>query len=197
MRNLPTLPGCGAPATVRIEVYDGPGYGSLDATAYSCSTHAGAIEQMIRDAGLTPFRTSGAGLVDNPAVCGYLVRYNAPVEPAGPADHNGGTDSASVAAYAARLKVPVPAAGEHPRWCRRGERLGTTHLSPPLQVNPTGPEPRWRIFVEEQHGTGEPVWLVLQVDFSGRLTDYTLPLDVARSLARQIRTGLGMAETGR
>lgn len=65
MSGLPDLPGCGQPATVRIEAYsarDGRMHGSLDGTVYTCDAHAGPAADAITAAGFTPYRMAVADL---------------------------------------------------------------------------------------------------------------------------------------
>ncbi|MFY1688829.1 hypothetical protein [Plantactinospora sp. WMMB782] len=223
MRTLPSLPGCGQPATVRIEIYSpgptGNAHGSLDGVAYGCGQHAGAIVQMIADAGLTPWHDPTPLDAADTSVCGRLRDFGAPVYPAGPADHNGepaaelastsqlpaeeptdvgklptGDGSpASVAAFVARNKVPVPGPVQHPRWCTRGERDGRVHQSNRLATTPDGPDGRrFHVFLQEQYDLDVPE-VVVQVDDPAGLVEYVLVLDVARSLTQGLRIAVSLA----
>jgi hypothetical protein len=75
-RNL-DLPGCGGPATVRIEVYtlpsDGHDHGSLDASVYACADHVGAMVSVIGAASLTAYSCEAPMLLARP--CGHVYAY--------------------------------------------------------------------------------------------------------------------------
>ncbi|MEU5938659.1 hypothetical protein ABZ807_05630 [Micromonospora sp. NPDC047548] len=58
-RRLPELPGCGAPAAVRFEIYrtrDGVTYGELSGTVNVCEAHAEAAKTAATSEGFLPFR---------------------------------------------------------------------------------------------------------------------------------------------
>ncbi|WP_157562875.1 hypothetical protein [Micromonospora chokoriensis] len=67
MRTLPSLPVCGEPATVRIELCTS---GSLDACAYACATHAPDVTAEVLTAGLSANPGGMAAGVERP--CGYV-----------------------------------------------------------------------------------------------------------------------------
>ncbi|MEU7801683.1 hypothetical protein AB0B10_20695 [Micromonospora arborensis] len=67
MRTLPTLPACGEPATVRIELCTA---GSLDACAYACATHAHHVIAGVAKVGLSAHPGGMAADVERP--CGYV-----------------------------------------------------------------------------------------------------------------------------
>ncbi|RSS50089.1 hypothetical protein [Streptomyces sp. WAC01280] len=48
---------CTARVTAAVEGYSGPGYASLDTTAYVCAGHTHNARQMWTDQGLTPYTT--------------------------------------------------------------------------------------------------------------------------------------------
>jgi len=202
MRNLPTLPACGQPATIRIEIYSsgpaGNAYGSLDAVAYGCDVHQRAIVTMLDDAGLTPFRQPYEQLPGEAvaAVCGTLRRFTTPVEPAGDTDHNG--DESAVAAYVAAMHVPEPAIVQHPHWCQRTERPGRPHLSRPVHVRPDAEDgPRVALFVQQTRHTDDTApQLVVQFD-DGTLTEYVITLGHGKRVAREIRDLVALAGGGR
>jgi hypothetical protein len=65
--------GCGDRARTRIEVYTTGGYGSLDAVAYACESHADHAAAAIEAAGYTPHRTRA--FLPRPRRCGYVFRF--------------------------------------------------------------------------------------------------------------------------
>ncbi|MEV4666092.1 hypothetical protein AB0J85_29645 [Micromonospora echinofusca] len=69
MSTLPTLPACGAPATIRIELYTGD---SLDACAYTCAMHLDQTTAASARAGLDAHPAGAAGLDRH---CGYVHVY--------------------------------------------------------------------------------------------------------------------------
>ncbi|MFG3576413.1 hypothetical protein [Micromonospora chersina] len=111
MSTLPTLPACGEPATVRIELYTA---NSLDACAYTCTAHTIHATVVIRRAGLDAHAVGMAPDVDRP--CGYVHVY-----PTG--------------------TLAAPADQGHPPWCDRDDcqRRGQ-HRSRARQVNTNRPE---------------------------------------------------------
>ncbi|AVT37411.1 hypothetical protein [Plantactinospora sp. BB1] len=212
MRTLPSLPGCGQPATVRIEIYSpgptGNAHGSLDGVAYGCGQHAGAIVQMIADAGLTPWHDPKPLDAADTSVCGRLRDFGDPVYPAGPADHNGepvkvvesstqpsGDGSpASVAAFIARNRVPEPGPVQHPRWCARREATGNPlaeHLSIPFRVNPDAADPVV-VFIVQAYGAERPS-ILLGFTEGREHHEHTIPLDVAAALGQQLRIAVSLA----
>jgi hypothetical protein len=76
MTALPDLPGCGGPATVRVEVYspaDGKGRASLDASVYACPEHVDAMVSAIGAAGLTAYGCEAPMPLSRP--CGFVYAY--------------------------------------------------------------------------------------------------------------------------
>ncbi|MFG1844928.1 hypothetical protein [Micromonospora carbonacea] len=73
MSTLPfTLPECGQPATVRIEVYsptDVNLHGSLDASVYACEQHAMETVVAVWSVNLTAHRVNQSPA--RPRACGY------------------------------------------------------------------------------------------------------------------------------
>ncbi|SCG73593.1 hypothetical protein [Micromonospora humi] len=67
MSTLPTLPTCGAPATVRIELYT---VDSLDACAYTCTAHTPQATAAIGGAGLAAYPSGLEPGVSRP--CGHV-----------------------------------------------------------------------------------------------------------------------------
>ncbi|MGW1062065.1 hypothetical protein [Micromonospora rubida] len=111
MRVLPPLPGCGEPATVRIEVYGGD---SLDAAAYACAEHVTAFVATIGAAGWSAHPVPRVPELGRS--CGYLYRYP-----------TGG--------------LADPPGDAHPRWCDRdGCTARRRHRSARLPLTPRSPE---------------------------------------------------------
>ncbi|MFC6017195.1 hypothetical protein ACFP2T_13385 [Plantactinospora solaniradicis] len=179
MRALPSLPGCGQPATVRIEVYS-PGLGSdrasLDAVAYACDSHTGAVVAMLFDAGLSPQRTPYQPHPEDVVspVCGTLRRLTGPTEP---------TD-ADVAAYLAAMRLPEPGPVVHPPWCV-GTEQQPMHYSAEFPV--TGSV---ALQIQQDHRVTEPV-ITLMLGLQRRGVSF--PLDAAATLGRQLRTAVQTA----
>ena len=77
MSNLPTLPGCGQPATVRIEVYGpdaaGDPFGSLDASVYVCEEHGIDTASAVWGAGMTAHKVEMAP--DVTRACGEVYIF--------------------------------------------------------------------------------------------------------------------------
>ncbi|NBE83106.1 hypothetical protein [Micromonospora rubida] len=112
MRVLPPLPGCGEPATVRIEVYGGD---SLDAAAYACAEHVIAFVATIEAAGWSAHPVARVPELGRP--CGHVYRYP-----------TGG--------------LADPPGDAHPRWCDRdGCTARRRHRSVRLPLTPRSPEP--------------------------------------------------------
>ncbi|MGN9812671.1 hypothetical protein ACTMSW_25385 [Micromonospora sp. BQ11] len=112
MRTLPTLPACGEPATVRIELYTAE---SLDACAYTCTAHTIRVTAAATRAGLDAHPVGIALNVHRP--CGYLHVY-----PTG-------------------TLADVPTELAHPRWCdRNGCQRRGQHRSRARHVTTNRPE---------------------------------------------------------
>ncbi|KKK06219.1 hypothetical protein [Micromonospora sp. HK10] len=111
MSTLPTLPVCGEPATVRIELYTAD---SLDGCAYTCAAHAAQATAVVGRAGLDAHPVGLAPDVDRP--CGYLHVY-------------------------ATGRLATGEGPGHPRWCDRDgcERRGQ-HRSRARHVGTNRPE---------------------------------------------------------
>ncbi|PTA42518.1 hypothetical protein [Micromonospora sp. RP3T] len=106
MSNLPTLPECGAPATLRIELYTTD---SLDACAYTCAAHTPHAVGALGRAGLDAYPIGLGPGVSRP--CGHVFVY-----PTG------------------ALAAPDDLA--HPRWCDRDRcRLRGRHCSRARRVD--------------------------------------------------------------
>jgi hypothetical protein len=76
MDNLPILPACDQPATVRFEVYSperGYLHGSLDGATYACEQHALAHTAAIDLAGLIAYRCTAPMPLDR--TCGHTYWY--------------------------------------------------------------------------------------------------------------------------
>ncbi|MEO3923031.1 hypothetical protein ABGB07_04000 [Micromonosporaceae bacterium B7E4] len=188
MRALPSLPGCGARATIRLEVYspkDGRAHGSLDAIGYACDTHVHGITQMLHDAGLTVWRDPNPVHGADQSVCGRLRRFDTP-EPAEVSKLEklapGGDGSpASVAAFIALGKVAQP---HHPLWCAKAE-TAPMHYSTAFPV-----ADRIAVQVQQEHRAAAPVVaLILGTERRG----VSFPLDVAAALARQLAAAVWQA----
>ncbi|MDG4788076.1 hypothetical protein O7626_19380 [Micromonospora sp. WMMD1102] len=142
-RSLPSLPGCGRAASARIEVYSpgptGTAYGSLDAIAYACGSHQGAVLAMLADAGLTGHVDPDPNAArDMGRPCGHLFRLDALVEPAGPDDHNGTTVAPAVRHRVTRTAAEIVAGPPlpHQPWCAPDGHptTPTYHVSQPTQI---------------------------------------------------------------
>ncbi|WFE31911.1 hypothetical protein [Micromonospora sp. WMMD975] len=70
MSTLPTLPDCGEPATVRIELYTTD---SLDGCVYTCEAHAAPAVAAFGGAGLAAYPTCLEPGVSRP--CGHVYVY--------------------------------------------------------------------------------------------------------------------------
>ena len=76
MATLPSLPGCGQPATGRIEAYSPPTattLASLDAVIYVCEQHLLDADTALCIAGYTPYRSRTMPSV--PRECGQVVDF--------------------------------------------------------------------------------------------------------------------------
>ncbi|MEH0983226.1 hypothetical protein [Micromonospora sp. CPCC 205556] len=112
MSTLPTLPSCGEPATVRIELYTAD---SLDACAYTCTAHLTHATAVSVRAGLDTQPIGMAPGTNRP--CGYLHVF-------------------STGTLADRLGP------DHPRWCDRHDcQHRGQHRSRSRHVDTDRPEP--------------------------------------------------------
>lgn len=194
MGNLPTLPGCGRPATVRIEIYsarNGMLHGSLDGAAYGCDEHLAEVVDAIRAAGFTPFTVPGAVRAPG-ARCGSGVDYT---DPTGMR-----TIAAPEPAATVRQTETVVSATETthvPSWCTQGTLCTqeAVHASKPLLANlHRGAEfAAVRLWLEQIRGESATPVIVMEVAEDGEVVDYHLPLHQGQLLAHHLITLIGTA----
>lgn len=124
MSTIPTLPGCGRPATIRIEAYaplDGRMHGTLDASVYVCPDHAAPTVTVLEAVGFATRRLAGGTEVKG---CGDGLDFADPTEVR--------TLAAPVSAIA-----DTTSATPHPAWCDRQNCVGRDeHRSVALDASP-------------------------------------------------------------
>lgn len=170
MSTLPTLPACGEPATVRIELYTP---GSLDACAYTCTAHTIRATAAIARAGLEAHMTGVAP--DVKRSCGYVFVF-----PTGTLGN-------------------APADLAHPRWCDRDDcqRRGQ-HRSRILSLDTNRPEAFIVdvALVQALHPAVEPMVRLTTVE-DAAATSLVLSIGRARVLRYRLVSLLDMAKAGR
>ncbi|MCM0676459.1 hypothetical protein NCC78_17455 [Micromonospora phytophila] len=170
MRTLPTLPACGEPATVRIELYTAD---SLDACAYTCTAHTIRATAVIARAGLGAHPVGMTPEVDRP--CGYLHVF-----PTG-------------------TLADAPADLAHPRWCDRNDcqRRGQ-HRSRARHVNTNRPEAFILdvALVQALHPAAEPMVRLTSVERSATAS-LVLSIGQARVLRYRLAHLLDIAKATR
>ncbi|MEH1056406.1 hypothetical protein V6U89_14465 [Micromonospora sp. CPCC 206171] len=168
MSTLPSLPTCGEPATVRIELYTAD---SLDACAYTCPAHTTHATAVIARAGLDAHPAGLAPDVDRP--CGYVHVY-------------------------ATGTLAEPADQGHPRWCDRDDcqRRGQ-HRSRARHVDTNRPEAFivGVALVQALHPAAEPMVKLTSVEGSAAVS-LVLSIGQARVLRYRLAHLLGMAQAG-
>ncbi|GHJ05955.1 hypothetical protein TPA0907_03220 [Micromonospora humidisoli] len=170
MSTLPTLPTCGDPATVRIELYTP---GSLDACAYTCAAHTVRASAAVARAGLAAHVTGMAP--DMKRSCGDVFVY--------PTGALGG----------------APADLTHPHWCNRDdcERRGR-HRSRILRSDTNRPEAFivGVALVQALHPAAKPTVRLTSVE-GGAATSLVLSVGQSRVLRYRLANLLDMARAGR
>ncbi|MEV0330131.1 hypothetical protein AB0H63_27305 [Micromonospora echinospora] len=161
MSTLPPIPGCGGPATVRLEIYS---RGSLDGAAYACQHHAPSITALIESGGWSAQAVVLAPDIERP--CGHVYRY-----------------------ATGRLAVRVPA--DHPSWCSREScRERRQHRSRRLPVGTGRPEAVLAdvaLVAEDVPGTGVAPMVVVRASEDDVCQEIVLSTAQAAVLAHRIR----------
>ncbi|MER7459221.1 hypothetical protein [Micromonospora sp. NPDC126480] len=157
---LPTLPGCGQPATVRIEIFSpasGPSGGSLDGSLYACEQHAADMVTALQAAGFNAYRVSGGDRVKR---CGEGLDFTGP----------------------APQPLTAPEV-QHPTWCIRGKLCTDEgiHHSRPLTVVSGDALDLVRIW-SERAWTVDRVSFVLETTVEGAVGYTYLTTEQARVL---------------
>jgi hypothetical protein len=160
------LPGCGEPATERIEVY---GADSLDAAAYACSRHRARVVAAIEAGGLAAYPVPPVPGMRRP--CGYVHRYP-----------TGG--------------LADPPGDPHPQWCDRGGCVDRRrHRSVRLPLSPPWPEAtRADVALAQALAPGGEPMLAIAVG-GAEPGELVLSLGQGRVLAYQVRRLLNLAAT--
>ncbi|MEU5783857.1 hypothetical protein [Micromonospora lupini] len=170
MGTVPTLPACGEPATVRIELYSAD---SLDAAAYTCVDHAIRATAAAARAGLEAHLLGMAPNVERP--CGHVFVF-----PTG-------------------TLADSPADLAHPRWCDRNdcERRGQ-HRSRSLGVDTDRPEAFIveAVLAQALHPAAEPMVRMTGME-GGAATSLFLSIRQARILRYRLANLLDMTRAGR
>ena len=177
MAIMPELPGCGQPATIRIEIYrpaNGTLYGSLEAVVYMCEQHGIEAVSAVQVAGLTAHRGGAPMPLDRP--CGYVYAF--PTAAAERADDE-----------------------QHPSWCdRKGCPERAEHRSVAMGVKPS-PHDLTAVTVQLVQLTAAPATpVLLALTFHGEdpadTVEQLVTLDQAVALTYRIR-GLADRAKGR
>ncbi|HEY9415210.1 MAG TPA: hypothetical protein VIQ30_10655 [Pseudonocardia sp.] len=177
MSTLPSMPGCGQPATIRIEIYrpgNGSLYGSLEAVVYMCERHGIEAVSAAQAAGLTGHRGNAPMPLDRP--CGHVYAF--PTAAAERSDDE-----------------------QHPSWCdRKGCADRGEHRSVAMGVKPS-PDDLTAVTVHLVQLTAAPatpvlVALTFVAEDPADTAEQLVTLDRAVALTYRIR-GLADRAKGR